>query len=114
MKAKTGFLFFALTASALSVAQIAAAPVGPPNIVLITVDNLGYGDLGCFGNRFIRTPHIDRLASEGTLLRQLYSAAPICSPSRGALLSGRYPSHNGLVDVLPTEPQNPPEKGNLG
>lgn len=98
---------------ALSLLAFSSGVYGAPNIIVITVDNLGYGDLGSFGNRFIRTPHLDALAREGMQLRQLYCASPICSPSRGALLTGRYPRRNRLVDVLPTEPQHPPEKGNL-
>ncbi|MBE7560040.1 sulfatase [bacterium] len=62
----------------------------PPNIVVIFADDLGYGDLGCFGAPLISTPHIDRLAAEGTRLVDFY-VAPVCSPSRAQLLTGCYP-----------------------
>nr|XP_024210520.1 arylsulfatase F-like [Pan troglodytes] len=62
-----------------------------PNIILIMVDNLGIGDLGCYGNDTIRTPHIHCLAREGVRLTQHISAASICSPSWSVFLTGRYP-----------------------
>lgn len=64
----------------------------PPNIVVVLFDDLGWGDLGAYGNRLIRTPHIDRAAADGVRMTEFYSASPVCSPSRAALLSGRYPS----------------------
>uniref|UniRef100_G1LFK4 Arylsulfatase F n=1 Tax=Ailuropoda melanoleuca TaxID=9646 RepID=G1LFK4_AILME len=68
-----------------------------PNIVLIVVDDLGIGDLGCFGNDTIRTPNIDHLAREGVKLNHHISAAPMCTPSRAAFLTGRYPIRSGMV-----------------
>ncbi|XP_053436312.1 arylsulfatase F [Nycticebus coucang] len=68
-----------------------------PNIVLIMVDDLGIGDLGCYGNDTIQTPNIDRLARDGVRLTQHISAAPLCSPSRAAFLTGRYPIRSGMV-----------------
>jgi arylsulfatase A len=76
-----------------------AAAEHPPNVVLIYCDDLGYGDLGCYGSK-IRTPNIDRLAAEGTRFTQFYSANPVCSPSRAALLTGRYPTRVGVPRVL--------------
>jgi arylsulfatase A len=70
-----------------------------PNIVLICVDDLGYGDLGCYGSA-IRTPNLDRMALEGVRFSQFYSASPVCSPSRAALLTGRYPTRLGMPRVL--------------
>jgi arylsulfatase A len=75
----------------------------PPNVVFIYCDDLGYGDLGCYGSTN-RTPHIDRLGAEGARFTQFYSANPVCSPSRAALLTGRYPTRVGVPRVLlPTD-----------
>jgi arylsulfatase A-like enzyme len=67
----------------------------PPNIVVIFADDLGYGDLGCFGHPTIKTPNLDRMACEGMKLTQFYAAAEVCTPSRAALLTGRLPPRNG-------------------
>ena len=64
--------------------------------MLIVVDDLGYGDLGCYGSKEIRTPSIDRLASQGVRLTDFYASAPICSPTRASLLTGRYPQRAGF------------------
>ncbi len=71
-----------------------------PNIVVIYCDDLGYGDPGCFGNTEIRTPNIDRLATEGMKFTEFYSASPVCSPSRAALLTGRIPQRMGINGVF--------------
>ncbi|NJS14267.1 MAG: sulfatase [Sphingopyxis sp.] len=68
----------------------------PPNFVIILADDLGYGDLGAYGQHAIRTPHIDRLARQGVRLTDFYAAANICTPSRAGLLTGRYPIRTGL------------------
>ena len=69
----------------------------PPNFVVIFADDLGYGDLGCYGHPTIRTPHLDRMAREGMRFTQFYSAAEVCTPSRAALLTGRLPPRSGHV-----------------
>ena len=70
----------------------------PPNFVVVFTDDQGYGDLGCYGREDIRTPHVDRMAAEGMKFTDFYVAAPICSPSRVALLTGSYPRRVGLAD----------------
>lgn len=70
---------------------------GRPNVILIVADDMGYGDLGCFGDGSVRTPNLDRLVSEGGCFRQHYSASPICAPARAALLTGRYPHRTGAI-----------------
>ena len=72
----------------------------PPNIIFILADDLGWSELGCYGNTFHETPHIDRLASEGMRFTQAYAAAPVCSPYRAALLTGRHPARLGITDYL--------------
>jgi uncharacterized sulfatase len=71
-----------------------------PNLVVILADDLGYGDLGVQGSRAIETPHMDRLAAEGMRLMHFYSSAPVCSPSRAGLLTGRYPLRSGIMAAL--------------
>ncbi len=73
-----------------------ADPRQPPNIIVIFADDLGYGDLGCYGHPTIRTPRLDRMAREGMRFTQFYSAAPVCTPSRAALLTGRLPIRTGM------------------
>ncbi len=67
-----------------------------PNIILINCDDLGYGDLGCYGSQVNSTPHLDRMASEGVRFTDFYMAAPICTPSRGAMMTGCYPRRIGF------------------
>ena len=67
-----------------------------PNVIVIFCDDLGYGDLGCFGHPTIQTPHLNQMSAEGMKLTQFYSAAPVCTPSRAALMTGRLPVRNGM------------------
>lgn len=81
---------------------LSASAERPPNLLLLYLDNLGYGDLGCHGNREVLTPRMDRLAEEGVRCTDFYVVSPGCTPSRGALLTGRYPQRNGLMHQLVT------------
>ncbi|NWW88267.1 ARSD Arylsulfatase, partial [Rhynochetos jubatus] len=76
---------------------LSAAMDSRPNILLFLADDLGIGDIGCYGNNTIRTPNIDRLAREGVKLTQHIAAAPLCTPSRAAFLTGRYPIRSGMA-----------------
>ncbi|MFI5694976.1 sulfatase-like hydrolase/transferase [Kribbella sp. NPDC051586] len=71
-----------------------------PNIVIIYTDDLGWGDLGCYGSPDIRTPHLDDLAARGVRMTDWYSNSPVCSPSRASLLTGRHPAHAGVESIL--------------
>ena len=73
-----------------------AQRIAPPNVVIILADDLGYGDLGCYGHPTIRTPNLDRMAAEGMKFTSFYSAAEVCTPSRAALLTGRLPLRTGM------------------
>ena len=88
-------------AECLIAARPAVADEGRPNVVVILCDDLGYGDLGCYGHPYIRTPNLDRLAAEGIRFTSFYSAAPVCSPSRVGLLTGRSPNRAGIYDWIP-------------
>uniref|UniRef100_A0A3P8RBK0 Sulfatase N-terminal domain-containing protein n=1 Tax=Astatotilapia calliptera TaxID=8154 RepID=A0A3P8RBK0_ASTCA len=68
----------------------------PPNFVLIFADDLGFGDLGCYGHPSSLTPNLDRLAAEGLRFTDFYSTCPVCTPSRASLLTGRYQTRSGI------------------
>src|SRR5262245_45164479 len=70
-----------------------AADQPRPNIIFLLCDDLGYGDVGCFGQKKIRTPNIDRLAAEGMRLTVHYSGNAVCAPSRCTLMTGKHPGH---------------------
>ncbi len=74
-----------------------------PNVVLIVSDDQGYRDLGCFGSDEVKTPYLDRLAEGGVKLTSFYVTWPACTPSRGSLLTGRYPQRNGIYDMIRNE-----------
>jgi arylsulfatase A len=76
------------------------SPSDRPNVILVLTDDQGYADVGCFGARGFATPHLDRMAAEGIRFTSFYSAAPVCSPSRAALLTGSYPVRVGVTQVL--------------
>jgi arylsulfatase A-like enzyme len=78
---------------------------GPPNVVFILADDLGWGDLGCYGNDLIRTPRLDQLAEEGMLFTQFYVSASVCSPTRASFLTGRFPAELRIHKGLSADPQ---------
>jgi uncharacterized sulfatase len=92
--------------AALALATPAAAANGPPNILFLLIDDLGWGDFSCFGNTEAKTPNIDRLAAEGIAFSQFYVNSPICSPSRCALLTGQYPQRWRITSYLNNRADN--------
>jgi arylsulfatase A len=82
----------------------------PPNIILFLIDDLGWRDLGCQGSSYYRTPHIDKLASGGARFTNAYSACAVCSPTRAAILTGKYPARLILTDWLPSGRWEPKSK----
>ncbi len=95
------FAGLVLIAGALGIFVTPVAAVVRPNFIVILCDDLGYGDLGCYGHPRIRTPNLDRLAADGVRLTDCYAAAPVCSPSRAGMLSGRTPQRCGIYDWIP-------------
>jgi len=94
------FLLILLVLLNIAIASPAdAADTPKPNIIVFNVDDMGYADVGAFGSKLNRTPHVDRLAAEGMKLTCFY-AAPVCSPSRSALMTGCYPKRVGVPQVL--------------
>jgi arylsulfatase A-like enzyme len=77
---------------------------GKLNVVIILADDLGWADLGCYGSKFHRTPNLDKLAGAGLRFTNGYAACPVCSPTRAALMTGKYPARLGLTDWLPGRP----------
>ena len=77
-----------------------------PNVILIVADDLGYGDLSCFGAKDLRSPHLDALAASGVRLTNFYANCPVCSPTRASLLTGRYPELVGVPGVIRTHDAN--------
>lgn len=86
--------------SALAALLLVWPAAGQPNIVLIMADDLGYGDLSCYGSELVDTPHIDALAAEGLRFTDYHSNGAVCSPTRAALMTGRYPQRTGVEGVI--------------
>src|SRR5262245_2858581 len=80
-------------------AQVAPGP-SRPNVLLILADDLGYGDLSCYGAADLKTPNIDALVASGVRFDRFYANSPVCSPTRAALLTGRYPDLVGVPGVI--------------
>jgi arylsulfatase A-like enzyme len=87
-------------------ATAVAAPKRSPNFVVILMDDMGWRDIGCMGNTFAETPHIDRLAKAGVVFSQAYASAPNCAPTRACLMSGQWTPRHGIYTVV--DPRQPP------
>ncbi len=94
---------FLLQSGALLAAQTRAEP---PNLIVILADDLGFGDLACYGAPDMQTPHLDALVSSGVRFDNFYANCPVCSPTRAALLTGKYPDRVGVPGVIRTQPEN--------
>nr|WP_051539137.1 sulfatase-like hydrolase/transferase [Prolixibacter bellariivorans] len=100
MKTKNLLLGLALT-SPIAAKAVKSAPVEKkPNVVIFFIDDMGYSDISCYGQKKWKTPNIDQLAENGIRFTDAYSASPICSPSRAGLLTGRYPARMGIQQVF--------------
>jgi N-acetylgalactosamine-6-sulfatase len=95
-----------LAACALAGPAARATDAPKPNVIFILADDLGWGDLGCYGHRQIRTPNLDRLARQGTLFTQFYVNGPVCSPSRCAFMTGHYPARHAVHGHFATAAMN--------
>lgn len=84
-----------------SLALVSALHAAPPNIVFILADDLGWKDLSCYGAPFNETPNIDRLATQSLRFTQAYTAGSVCSPTRGSIMTGKYPVRTGVTDYIP-------------
>lgn len=93
-------MIFAERRPAVSAVAESSSPPSPPNVILILIDDLGATDLGYAGSRFYETPHIDRLATQGMRFTAGYSACTVCSPSRAALMTGKYPARLHITDWI--------------
>ncbi|WP_248583269.1 sulfatase [Nocardioides sp. InS609-2] len=106
-RALLGGLMGGAAASMLPAPQLAvgapARAVRRPNILVVSIDDLGWRELGCYGHEFNETPEIDKLAHDGMRFTNAYAAAPLCSPTRAALVSGLYPARSGITDFLHPE-----------
>src|SRR5215475_4862860 len=81
-------------------------PAAPPNFIFVLIDDMGYGDLSCYGQKEIQTPNIDRMAREGIRFTQFYVNSPICSPSRTALMTGKFPARWRITSYLASRAEN--------
>lgn len=99
-----------LTTVAAGAAACAAPQARRPNVIFLLLDDLGWRDLGCYGNTFHETPNVDRLAREGVRFTNAYAACPVCSPTRASIMTGKYPAHVGVTDWIPGRRQWPASK----
>ena len=76
-----------------------ARAAGQPNFILLITDDISWNDLGCYGNEFVKTPHLDRMAAEGRIFDRAYLTTSSCSPTRCSLITGRYPHNTGAPEL---------------
>lgn len=98
-------IFFALLCVWLCVVSVGSAPQKRPNIIFILADDLGYAELGSYGQKKIRTPNLDRMAAEGMRFTQFYAGSPVCAPSRYVLMTGRHGGHAYIRDNKEVQPE---------
>ena len=96
MSTRRAWILCSALSLTLAVSKIATADA-PPNLVVIQTDEHHYNTLGCYGGKIVKTPHIDWLAKTGALATSFYASTPVCSPSRAAFFSGRYPQNTPVV-----------------
>jgi len=103
---RVGFSLPAVVLLLACAATAGAAPKPAPNLVVILMDDMGWRDIGCMGNTFVETPHIDRMATTGVVFTQAYASAPNCAPTRACLMSGQWTPRHGIYTVV--DPRQPP------
>ena len=106
MKITTRLLYLTLAPVLSVLASADAAPTDRPHVICILADDMGLGDLGCYGGKQAPTPRLDRFASEGLRFTQFYSASPICSPSRAGWMTGMFPARWCITNYLQTREGN--------
>tara|TARA_B100001029_G_scaffold179804_1_gene191170 strand:- start:7757 stop:9169 length:1413 start_codon:yes stop_codon:yes gene_type:complete len=110
MKAsKTNFFYVVIFINIFLISCQKSRKIVPPNVLIIIADDLGWSQIGCYGSTFYETPNIDKLAKSGIRFSNAYSAASICSPTRAAIMTGKYPARLDLTDFIPGNfPKNKP------
>ena len=109
INSKFNFSCFVIAVCVILISCHTSIKIVPPNVVMIIADDLGWSQLGCYGSSFYKTPNIDKLAKSGIKFTNAYSAASICSPTRAAIMTGKYPARLDLTDFIPgNTPKNKP------
>ena len=109
INSKFNFSCFVIAICVILISCNTSRKIVPPNVVMIIADDLGWSQLGCYGSSFYKTPNIDKLAKSGIKFTNAYSAASICSPTRAAIMTGKYPARLDLTDFIPgNTPKNKP------
>ena len=106
---KTNFFYALIFINIFFISCQKSRKILPPNVLIIIADDLGWSQIGCYGSTFYETPNIDKLAKSGIRFSNAYSAASICSPTRAAIMTGKYPARLDLTDFIPGNfPKNKP------